>query len=374
MVDWTPIAVLPNVCIQTTKLTGPHIALLGEADPRYQECLKQDENLRIFLTKFTGSHGERLWPSFIAISSNYNSSPQAEAVASFRDLVIASVVLDSRVSSVLSVSNRGPTYSDSFDIYPWMKAIEGDRVVANSPAILALHTLEDFRGLAAPALPVYQVGDGSVDADLFARLYSMWQNRYINERDNWESRVILRSLNTATAAMRLPVTSVAETIYDWGRVISLWVSAFEILVHPGANGRADQNMVLTMLSAIEWRFRAVADAVYSMDHKGKMATLPEFLYSRIYKLRNDYIHGNPVDLQGFNMKNGTSVLSYPAALYRVALDSKVPSSDLAIPDGARSEGKSDDGFRMSFRSSRFAISCERCLLRAVDPNFEYSDE
>jgi hypothetical protein len=48
-------------------------------------------------------------------------------------------------------------------------------------------------------------------------------------------------------------------MYDWGRVVSLWVSAFEILVHPGGNGRADEAKVLNMLSQIKWRREKIAE-------------------------------------------------------------------------------------------------------------------
>lgn len=193
----------------------------------------------------------------------------------------------------------------------------------------------------------------------------------------WEARAILRSLNMATAAMQLPNTSVAETIYDWGRVISLWVSAFEILLHPGGNGRADETKVLNMLSEIKWLRSKMLDASHPIKMGGRPPmghTLAEWLYHRLYKLRNDYLHGNPVESSGFQMENGTSVLSYPAALYRMALTTKVPPEDPVTHDDVKSGRRSLDEFGRFYRKTLFQNSCEDCLMRAVDPDALKNEE
>ncbi len=252
-VTWTPIAVLPSVDVRTDKLGGPHIALLGSGDPRYEAFVENNADLKTFLTRFTGSHGETLRPSMIAVSSEYEGKPVSHAIASFKDIVVAAVTLDTRVLTILSDNNRGPFYSNSFDIYPWIVTNRGDRLIAMTPAISALHQLKGFRGLASPAVPVHRVEDSHVHSGLFNGLYRLWTQQYLEEKDVWEARSVLRSLNMATTAMEVPNTSVTETIYDWGRVIAHWVSAFEILVHPGADGRADELKVLDMLAQVEWR-------------------------------------------------------------------------------------------------------------------------
>ncbi|WP_104668423.1 hypothetical protein [Ensifer adhaerens] len=370
--SWTPIAVLPSVDVHTTKLVGPHIALIGSADERYQACVSETPDLGAFLASFTGSHGETLRPSLIATSNLYRDKPSSSAIASFKDVVVASVSLNARVQAILSNNVRGPFYSGSFDIYPWMISNRQDRIIARTPALSSLHRLQGFRGLASPALPIHRIDDPQVHVDLFAGLYRLWQRQHINGEDDWEPRAILRSLNMATAAMQLPITSVAETIYDWGRCISLWVSAFEILVHPGGNGRANQDKVLEMLWEIEWLYSAMRDAVHSINFGGKRGveqrTLPEYLYNRLYRLRNDYLHGNPVESRGFQMDNGTSVLSYPAALYRMALASKVPPQDPITYEDVFSKRRSVEEYGRYHRSALFQNDCECCLMRAIDPD------
>lgn len=213
-VAWSPIAVLPNVDIHTKSLGGAHMALIGAGDPRYRACIEENADLGTFLERFSGSHGESLRPSLIVVSGDYDKKPYPDAVASFKDIVVAAVTLDVRVSSVLSGGNRGPFYSNSFDIYPWMISERKDRLIARTPALSAIHHLKDFRGLASPAVPVHRVENGHVHGGLFKALYRIWEQQYIGAQDDWNSRSVLGSLNMATAAMQVPNTSVAETIYD----------------------------------------------------------------------------------------------------------------------------------------------------------------
>ncbi len=370
-VTWTPIAVLPSVDVRTKKLGGGHIALVGSGDHRYEACVEANGNLKTFLNRFTGSHGETVRPSLIVTSSEYEGKPVSHAIASFKDIIVAAVTLDTRVLTILSDDNRGPFYSNSFDIYPWMVTSRGDRLIATTPAISALHQLKNFRGLASPGVPIHRVEDCHVHSGLFNGLYRLWTQQYFDEQDVWEARSILRSLNMATTAMEAPNTSVTETIYDWGRVIAHWVSAFEILVHPGADGRADERKVLEMLSRVEWRRGKLIEASHSVKIGRTPAsdrTLAEWLYHRLFKLRNDYLHGNPVEARGFEMENGTSILHVPAALYRMALTTKVPPEDPITDEDVNEKRRTHAEYRRFYKSTMFQNDCEDCLLRAVDPD------
>jgi hypothetical protein len=344
---------------------------LGSGDPRYEAFVENNADLKTFLTRFTGSHGETLRPSMIAVSSEYEGKPVSHAIASFKDIVVAAVTLDTRVLTILSDNNRGPFYSNSFDIYPWMVTNRGDRLIAMTPAISALHQLKGFRGLASPAVPVHRVEDSHVHSGLFNGLYRLWTQQYLEEKDVWEARSVLRSLNMATTAMEVPNTSVTETIYDWGRVVAHWVSAFEILVHPGADGRADELKVLDMLAQVEWRRGKLLETNHTVKVGGRPAsdrTLAGWLYHRLFKLRNDYLHGNPVDARGFDMENGTSILHVPAALYRMALTTRVPPEDPINHEDVRENRRTQAEYSRFYKSTMFQNDCEDCLLRAVDPD------
>ncbi|WP_125869661.1 hypothetical protein [Rhizobium leguminosarum] len=68
------------------------------------------------------------------------------------------------------------------------------------------------------------------------------------------------------------------------------------------------------------------------------------------------------------MENGTSVLHYPAALYRMALTTKVPPEDPVTHEDVIAKRRTHADYSHYYRSTMFQNECEDCLLRAVDPD------
>jgi hypothetical protein len=105
----------------------------------------------------------------------------------------------------------------------------------------------------------------------------------------------MRSLNMAYQASLLPAGTDA-TFYDVGRVVSLWVSAFEILVHPGGSGQANRNRVFEMIERTPWAEVESSQLVHDTGGKSMVKrTLASWLYKVLYECRNDFLHGNPVE-------------------------------------------------------------------------------
>jgi len=135
------------------------------------------------------------------------------------------------------------------------------------------------------------------------------------------------------------------TFYDVGRIISLWVSAFEILVHPGGGGQANRDKVFEMLERTQWAIPASGRLAHDSGSKTKQVkrTLASWLYQALYECRNDFIHGNPVERSNLVLERPQrSIFDYAAPLYRVALtaflpltyDSPMPSANDANAFGA----------------------------------------
>ncbi len=368
---WTALGALPSINMSTDCFGGDYMALVGVHDTRYADAIANGPNLHIFLSKFEGNHGERLKPSLLIRSDAFADRPNSEAISSFMDIVIACVVLDVRVRTVTWLRNVGPFYSDSFELYPWMISPDGKRLVAGNAAHWAVHELERFRGAASAAVPVQEVGQEPAHPRFFKQLQEIWKSVFIDGRDDWTSRAILRSLKMATSALRLSSpTGSTESFYDYGRIISLWVSAFEILVHPGATGRATRQRVLDLLNAIPWQSGAMREEAHPADFgNGKVAKvrLANALYTRMNELRNDFLHGNPVEQEKFRLDNGTWIISYPAALFRMALSSMLADPDEVTREQALSGEKTRDEYRQHFQATRYRSDCEECLLAAVRP-------
>ncbi|MGD9724752.1 MAG: hypothetical protein AB7I59_30945 [Geminicoccaceae bacterium] len=76
-------------------------------------------------------------------------------------------------------------------------------------------------------------------------LIDLWEVRFGTKDPEWPDRALFRSLNMAYYAAQTPFDA-AGTPYDAGRLVGLWVSAYEILVHDGK--RANENAVKALLT------------------------------------------------------------------------------------------------------------------------------
>jgi hypothetical protein len=122
----------------------------------------------------------------------------------------------------------------------------------------------------------------------------------------------------ANAAGSVPANT-AMTFYDVGRSLALWVSAYEILAHPGGNGRSDFSTVTAELEKVRWRNSKLSEKVYTIDGKSSQrAQLAAWVCKKVYDLRNDFLHGNDVDATAL-LLNGQAMIDYAACLYRLEL-------------------------------------------------------
>jgi hypothetical protein len=81
--------------------------------------------------------------------------------------------------------------------------------------------------------------------------------------------------------------------------------------------------VYDLLEKVDWQLSACAKETYDppspMDRK-KRRNLACWVYSLIYKARNDYLHGNPVNDDDLLVKDSKRfLLDYAPVLYRLAL-------------------------------------------------------
>jgi hypothetical protein len=95
-------------------------------------------------------------------------------------------------------------------------------------ATTAMDDVRRLRGQSSPGISPRHVDKGFVDRPLLDELLSRWQLCYRAEAPAHDDVALFRSLNTANFAALMPA-GVEVTMYDIGRQVSLWVSAFEIL-------------------------------------------------------------------------------------------------------------------------------------------------
>jgi hypothetical protein len=260
-----------------------------------------------------------------------------EAVSSFRDLLALSVIPLQRARGIVHDGSHHIQYSDFFDFYPWVYHDGHAHLVCNTPAQVSLHEVRAFRGQTSPILSPLDFDHMDVDTPLLNALLARWRVRYGTRRPQWSDRALFRSLNMATAASKIPA-GVDLTTFSVGRNIGLWVSAFEILTHTGQD-KVRLWDVYDRLGAVAWRHKKLKAKRYKPTSSKAKRNLPCWMYGEIYRVRNDFLHGNPVDANSLIVRRSRrNLFSYAGMLYRMALSGFLdlkPTAPTTPPDWSR---------------------------------------
>lgn len=248
-----------------------------------------------------------------------------DVLSSFRDAVAAATILRGRALKILYPGMPRVLYAETFRYYPWMLDKNYENVLGNTPAILGTNSLEKFCGQSSPEIFRHDLADIEIDKPLLERLLARWQTWSTKDQPEWSDVALFRSLNMAYEAMMLPA-GIDPTLYDVGRLISLWVSAFEILVHPGGDGKASRAKVIALLNEAPWELEQNQEHIYRISgREDDYGVLGCWLYEQLYKLRNDFIHGNPVTHEIMLVpEKERNIFEFAAPLYRMALTAFLP--------------------------------------------------
>lgn len=308
---WEPIWALPNIDLDKP-VESPLFALVPASDPRVERLKREHGNFQTFMSRFQDTRGSRIAPTLIIRRTD---APELfrklDVAASFRDLLVASTVPLARSRAIIDEQTLyRVTYSSFFWVYPWMLDKHNENITAHTPAMLALDDVDQFRGYSSPELSRTTLRRRDFDEPLLQELLRRWIARYETTNPQWANVALFRSLNMAHHACLLPAGADA-VIHDDGRMAGLWTAAFEILVHPGGDGRANLKKVFELLQKVPW-----------IDKQNEGKSLACWLYNHIYSCRNDFLHGNPVTPENLLLpESGRPLASHAATLYRLALSS-----------------------------------------------------
>lgn len=311
---------LPNITV-TQAIETDGVALVSTADPRLAEIFSAHPAFQTYTHSFKTEFGRSLAPSFVLV---HKDAPPAfrgvEALAAFRDTVSMSVIPLSWAKSLrFGPGGMGVHYSNWFSIYPWMLDKNYEHLLSMTMATTAMDEVGRLRGQSSPGISPRHLDRHLIDRVLLDELLRRWQRCYRAETPEHEDVALFRSLNMANSAALMPA-GVEATMYDVGRSVSLWVSAFEIL-SPAKNSAFFN--VYTNLKKVEYGLTAVNTPIYEAHgFKTTQAKemLPCWIYGELYKARNDFLHGNPITGERLIVRPSQRTLFlYTAPLYRLAL-------------------------------------------------------
>lgn len=319
-ITWVPVWAMPNLNIDLP-IEASHAALVPCNDERLRSSAQNKPALTAFLCAFRNEFGNQILPAIAMVREDARKGVKTVAACGgFRDAVCVSAVVKGHALTMTSKGPRGILYSDAFDVYPWFLTPDMDgRVVASTPGLTGLHHVEEFRPQAAPAIPNRFMDSGHLDWPLLNALTARWERCFTVGEERPEDRRLFRALEMARAASKMPGGRDASE-HDAGRAVALWVSGLEILAHDGI--RSDLERVLSVLSRVE----CLRPAMRAQDRKVRVGkklietNLAGEIYEHLYKVRNDFLHGNRVDRETVKLARcQRSVLSFAAPLFRLAL-------------------------------------------------------
>ena len=309
--NWTPICVLPNIDLDEP-VESDFLALVSSSDSRVLEITNEEDKFHEFLERFINQFGDIIHPALILQNNDYEKRKISnEFVAYFRDIIVASTVPYSISKIINGKTCDQIAYSSYFSIYPRMISEDYERLIGATSAIKSLHNVDEFKGQSSPELWPVKLFANDFDWPLLHKLLDWWVDLYkYNKQPEWKKLALFRSLNMANQALLIPVNADAGcTIYDYGRIIALWVSTFEILVHPGGNGKANKNKVFELLDSIPWidessgHKRFISRGKKNNREKTNRINLACWIYDQVYSCRNKFLHGNPVGNSDLNLQS-----------------------------------------------------------------------
>lgn len=331
---------LPNIHVQVP-IERPGIAIVSCQDERLKTLAKEHRRFAMYLGCFETEFGVQVSPSVLIRES---TSPEryrtVEALAGFRDALAMPVIPYSWTHTLRFETTLGIRYANWFSFYPWMVDAKYEGIIMQSMARLGYDEVKELRGQTTAGFSFQPLTDRMIDNPLLKALLDQWEARFTTDTPSRESIALFRSLNMALSASMLP-GNVEATIYDIGKAIALWVSAFEILAHPGSSN-VGFTQVYQLLERASWNLSECSKLIYqSYPYKISQPkrSLPVWLYGELNRARNDFLHGNTITDSRLIVAPGKRALHvYAAPLFRMALTAYL---DLKMDRPPAREGETD---------------------------------
>ncbi len=317
-------AVMPNLYLEKPFETK-WVALLPGNDHRMQEMAKDRPAVHGLLNCFTDEFGKTRSPAVLVFHLDAPKSVRnLEALVSFRNLFAISCVLRGADYSIGNPNVFWTLYSDFFDFYPFKPSNDGARLHHRGMALNSYNKATGFKGQVQVYLPS---SNGHVKAEpdpvIFPLLLKAWLQRYEKNRPERKTRKLFRSLAVAYQGASVPQKNLMLG-YDFGVNIGTWVSSLEVLAHPGKGMWVTQKDVIQMISSVQFRDAQIRRKRRVKLKKGDVLTTngTGYLYSRLYRARNNFMHGNSVSFGSilYKTSDGHSLLTRVApVLFKTAL-------------------------------------------------------
>jgi hypothetical protein len=295
--QWDLLFTLPNLSPPSpTPFESDGYVICSGNDPRLKSLAVNAGNAASLkmLKKFSTAQGEHYRPGCFLIRSEIPiASRQADAIRAFRN-ACAVATISARYAARIANPNAAQwhvAWTDQFRFGHFIAGKNGWIQTFGGP-VMGMDD-EIPRQNAAAAFGNPTKFSLVVDQPLLERLFRSWRRCYLRQRDRKRLLRLFRSLEIAFHASLFPADGLTS-INDIGTRLALWVSAFEVLCHPG--GGVNKRHVQDVLANAPFSEKRLSSTRFTVKYGGTKfrATLPEALYDDLYWARNQFLHGMPV--------------------------------------------------------------------------------
>lgn len=330
--SWIFVSIFPNL-LETYSFKTSYAVIVPCSDSRVKLLRRKYKPIDELLNSFIDTRLKIIRPNvFLLHKKAYsNQHYRHAAIVAFRNIVALNVILEGWIPLVHATHNNVFTtlYSDYYDFFPLNGY--GDKLYfVKTPALSNIVSQTKVKYQSNYSLPEANHFTLFVNQKLFDVLIYIWEDYFVRKKrlDCYSS--LFRSLQLAFSACKMP-TDNFSTIYDYGTKIGLWISAFEILFHPGKNGSIHCNDIIAELNKYEFSNPKIKKKSYLIN---KVQTnIVGLIYKEIYDVRNDFFHGNNIDtnrLYVFKQKKFPIITHIAPVLFLMALHVFLQSKKLLL--------------------------------------------
>lgn len=295
--QWDLLFTFPNLSVPVpTPFAYEGYVICSGNDPRLNKLASNAGNAtaRKMLKRFRTARGESYRPACFLVRTDIPVAERdVEAIRAFRNICSISATTPAYAQGLRASANAQwfTHWSDQFLLgyfiagqSGWVQTLNG-ATMGSDDEIPRQQPSAQFGKPSNWSL--------SVDEPLLDRLFRSWRMCYFKERKRRKLLRLFRSLEVAFHASLFPADGLTS-INDIGTRLALWVSAFEVLCHPG--GSVNKRIVQRVIAGAPFSSKKLTTKRYAISFANQKirATLPEALYDDLYWARCQFLHGMPV--------------------------------------------------------------------------------
>ena len=344
--EWCIFFILPNLNPPVpSPFVSDYLCLCSATDPRLSMVADSpaDNTTRRMLAQYRNWFQKPYSPGCLLVRHDAPGPLlAADALRAFRNVCAISTITHTMALALAGKGQWRPLYSDFFLFSSFVAAKNGWIQNLDGPVGGMDDDVEHFAGQCSSQIGLPDGFSLDVDPVLLKRLLRAWEENYLEQPAQQPWLRLFRSLEVGFQAGRFPSDGLSS-INDIGTRIGLWVSACEVLLRSDTDN-IDKWLVQQAIGAVELSNPRLTRKRFSIQHRGRSykVALPARIYDDMYRARNLFLHGNPVEQLDLRLGRSTKrarLVDLALVVYNLALRA-VLNAPMALDE----DDESDDFF------------------------------